>query len=331
VSIRRREFITLVGGAAAWPMAVRAQHGERTRRVGILIQLSEADPEAIARLGAFRTGLQSLGWRIGDNLLIDTRWDISTDERAHAAMVELLKLEPDVVVANSTVALRAAQQATHTVPIVFTTVIDPVGQGFVTNLAHPGGNTTGFSALEPAVGAKWLDLLKKTAPFVKRIAFMFNPERGPYGARISSFAQEAAQNFDIQYVAAPVAVPLDIETAIAALANEPSGGLIVSPDAFTVRNRKLIVDQANAYKLPAMYMTRNYAVEGGLISYGPNYLDHFRQAAIYVDKILKGDKPANLPVQEPVNFELVINLKTAKALGLDVPLQLLQIADEVIE
>ncbi len=330
--MRRREFITLLGGAAApWPRAARAQQGERMRRVGLLIQFPESDPQGQARIAAFREELQKRGWRIGGNLQIDYRWAVSNDERARSAAAELLELTPDVISANSTVPLRAVQQATRTVPIVFTTIIEPIGQGFVASLAHPGGNTTGFSYLEVSIGGKWMGLLKDIAPRVTRVACMFNPLRGPYSVGISHFAQEAAQRLEVQYVAAPVFEPTQIEPAIAPLAHEPNAGLIISPDAFTVTHRQQIITLAARYRLPAIYSERNLAVDGGLVSYGPDYVDHWRQAASYVDRILRGEKPADLPVQQPSKFYLAINLKTAKALGLDVPPTLLARADEVIE
>jgi putative tryptophan/tyrosine transport system substrate-binding protein len=264
--VTRREFITLVGGAAAWPLAARAQQPERMRSIGVLIHLAESDPEGQARLGAFRQGLVKLGWQVGRNLSIDYRWKASNDDQARAAVAELLKLSPDVILANSTVTLRAAQQATGAVPIVFTTVIDPVAQGFVTSLAHPGGHTTGFAYLESSVGGKWLDLLKEVAPGVTHVAFMFNPQRGPYSVEISHFVQEAAQRRAVQYVAAPVFESAEVETAMAALAREPGGGLIVSPDSFTVTNIGLIIDLAARHRLPAIYSERNFAADGGLIS-----------------------------------------------------------------
>ena len=330
--IQRREFITLLGGAAAaWPLVARAQQGERMRRVGLLIQFTESDPQGQARIAAFREELQKRGWRIGSNLQIDYRWAVSNDELARSAAVELLELTPDVISANSTVPLRAVQQATRTVPIVFTTIIEPIGQGFVSSLAHPGGNTTGFSYLVVSIGGKWMDLLKDIAPRVVRVACMFNPQRGPYSVGISYFAQEAAQRLGLQYVAAPVFEPAQIEPAIAPLAHEPNAGLIISPDAFTVTHRQQIIALAARYQLPAIYSERNFAADGGLVSYGPDYVDHFRQAASYVDRILRGEKPADLPVQQPSKFYLAINLKTANALGLEVPPTLLARADEVIE
>ncbi len=271
------------------------------------------------------------GWRVGDDLQIGVRWATSNDERARVAVAELLKLNPDLIFANSSVSLRAAQQATRTLPIVFTTVIDPVGQGFVASLAHPGGNTTGFSYLEPSVGGKWLDLLKQTAPRVTHVAFMFNPQRGPYSEGMSKFAAEAAQQLSVQYTAAPVYEAADIASVMTTLVREPGGGLIVSPDAFTVTHGTGIIDLALRNALPSIFAERNFAAAGGLVSYGADYVEHYRQAAIYVDRILRGEKPADLPVQQPAKFDLVINLKTAKALGITVPQALLVAADEVIE
>jgi ABC-type uncharacterized transport system substrate-binding protein len=329
--LKRREFITLLGGAAAWPLAASAQQNERMRRIGVLIQLAESDLEGRTRLAAFREVLQKLGWRVGGNLEIDTRWAVSSEEQARSATAELLRLAPDVIFANGTLALRAAQQATRTVPIVFTTVIEPVGQGFVASLSRPGGNITGFSYLGVSIGGKWLNLLKEIVPQVTHVACMFNPQRGPYNVGISHFAQDAAQGLAVRYVAAPVFEASQIEPVMTTLAREPGGGLIVSPDAFTVTHRELIIELAARYRLPAIYSERIYAATGGLISYGANYVDHFRQAASYVDRILRGEKPADLPVQQPSKFDLVINMKTAKALGLTIPNSVQLLADEVIE
>lgn len=241
--MKRREFVTLVGGSAiTWPLSVRAEQSDRVQRIAVLIQLERGDQDGQNRLSAFQDELQKLGWIVGKNPQIDYRWSISDEERGRLAAADLLKLKPDLIFANATPALRAAQQATSTIPIVFTTVIDPVGQGFVASLAHPGGNTTGFSALEPSVGGKWLDLLKQIAPGVTRVAFMYNPQRGPYGVRISTFVQEASQKLAVQYNAAPVFEPVEIEKAITVLASEPGGGLIVSPDAFTANYSKLFID-----------------------------------------------------------------------------------------
>jgi putative ABC transport system substrate-binding protein len=329
--MRRREFIVGFGIATVWPPAGRAQQTDRVRRIGVLIQYAESDPEGQTRLAAFREELQKLGWTVGGNLKIEYRWNVSNEERARSSTAELLKLAPDVIFANSTLPLRAVERATHTVPTVFTTIIDPVGQGFVASLAHPGGNVTGFSYLDVSVGGKWMVLLKEIAPRTTHAACMFNPQRGPYGERISLSAQEAAQKLEVEFIASPVFDPAHVEPIIRTLAHEPSGGLIVSPDAFTVTHRDDIVALAARYRLPAIYAERNFAVGGGLVSYGANYVDHFRQAASYVDRILRGAKPADLPVQQPSKFYLVINLKTARALNLDIPPTLLAVADEVIE
>jgi putative ABC transport system substrate-binding protein len=333
--VKRREFIKLLGGAAAlpglWPLAARAYQDDRMRRVVVLIQFAESDPEGQVRVVAFREELQKFGWGVGGNLQLDYRWAVTSEERARSAAAELLELTPDVIFANGTLALRAVQQATRAVPVVFTSIIEPVGQGFVASLARPGGNTTGFSYLEVSVGGKWLNLLKEIAPRITRVACIFNPQRGPYSVGISLFAQEAAQSLGVQYVAAPVFEPTQIEAAITTLAHEPNVGLIISPDAFTITHRQQIITLAARYRLPTIYSERNFAVDGGLVSYGPDYVDHWRQAASYVDRLLRGAKPADLPVQQPSKFYLVINLKTAKALGVDVPATLLAIADEVIE
>jgi putative tryptophan/tyrosine transport system substrate-binding protein len=309
--IGRRKFLATLGGAAvAWPLAARAQQRERMRRIGVLLQFSESDLAGQARIAAFGEELQKLGWSIGGNLQIDYRWAVSNEERARSAAADLLELTPDVISANSTLHLRAVQQATRTVPIVFTTIIEPVGQGFVASLAHPGGNTTGFSYLEVSIGGKWMNLLKEIAPRVTRVACMFNPQRGPYSVGISHFAEEAAQRLGVQYVAASVFEPTQIEAAITTLAHEPNGGLIISPDAFTVTHRQQIITLAARYRLPTIYSERNFVVDGGLVSYGADYVDQFRQAASYVDRILRGAKPVDLPVQQPSKFYLAINLKT---------------------
>ena len=325
--MRRREFITLLGGAAAWPIAARAQEGKRVRRVGVLASFPESDPELQLRLAAFRDALHRQGWQIGSNLQIDYRWDISTDERARAGTTELMNLEPDLIFANAAVALRAAQHATHTIPIVFTMIADPVGQSFIDSLPHPGGNTTGFSSFDLSVGGKWLDLLNDIVPG----AFIFNPQRGPYSAAISTFGEKAAEKHAVQYVAKPVLDPADIEPVMRTLAREPGGAVIVSPDQFTATHRKLIVNSANNNGLPAMYGVRDFIGDGGLASYGTDFVDQFRQAASYVDRILRGENPASLPVQQPIKFEFVINLQTARALGIGVPNSIQLLADEVIE
>jgi putative ABC transport system substrate-binding protein len=328
--MRRREFITGLS-ATVLPAVARAQQGDHSRRIGVLMQVAENDPEAQVRMAAFRDELKKYGWIIGGNLQIEYRWGASVEGRARTAARELVAQSPDAVFVNSTVPLRAMQEATSTVPIVFTSIIEPMGQGFIASLAHPGGNTTGFSYLEVSVGGKWLHLLKEVAPRTTHVACMFNPQRGPYSVGISLFAQEAAQQLGVQYVAAPVFEPAHIEPVMATVAREPNGAVIVSPDALTVTNRPQIIALAARYRLPAVYAERIFAADGGMLSYGADYVDHFRQAASYVDRILRGAKPADLPVQQPSKFYLVINLKTAGALGLAIPETLLATANELIE
>jgi putative ABC transport system substrate-binding protein len=330
--LRRRDFIALLGGsAAAWPDAARAQQSNRMRRIGALMNFSESNPQSRNRVAAFQQSIEKLGWTIGRNVLIDYRWYMGDDERARAATAELLRLSPDVILAHSVGAVRAAQKATRTVPIVFTAVSEPVAQGFVAGLAHPGANTTGFTNLEPSVGGKWLELLKEIAPRVTRIAFIFNPRLSPVTSLFIRSAQVAAPKFALETVEAPVQQATEIEAVMASIGREPGGGLILPPDTFTSSQHKLIVELASRYQLPAIYAFRDFVAAGGLVSYGPDVLDQFRRAASYVDRILRGEKPGDLPVQQPTKFEFVINLKTAKALGLDVPLHLQQLADEVIE
>ena len=329
--MRRREFITLVGGAAvAWPLAARAQQSSPVRRIGVLTPLAQGDPEGQARDVAFRQGLEKLGWTVGGNVRIDYRWGIDNIEKANAATEELLATAPDVILASTSRVITILQQATRTVPIVFTMIYEPVKQGFVQNLAHPGGNTTGFTAMEATVGAKWLELLKDIAPQVTRIAFMYSPDNpGPMQA--SRSVEAAATNFAVSVVKAPVHKPAEIEAAVTMLAREPGGGLIVPPDGFLLGYRKLIIGLVARYRLPAIYGEANFIPEGGLASYGVNISEQFRQAAFYVDRILRGEKAGDLPVQQPTKYEWVINLKTAKALGLSIQPGVLAQADEVIE
>jgi putative ABC transport system substrate-binding protein len=275
-------------------------------------------------------GLETLGWNVGRNLQIDYRFGVYDDDRAHTAIAELLKLSPYLILAQSVVATRAAQQATHTIPIVFTHISEPIAQGFVSNLAHPGGNTTGFSNLEPSVGTKWLELLKEFSPQMTRIAVMFSTAGSIYELFYRSI-EAVAPKFSVQTVAAPLHGPEDIEVVMTDLGRKPNGGLILLPDTLTTRYNKLIVELAARHRLPAMYAFQLFVAEGGLISYGPDLTDQFRQAPIYVDRIFRGANQGDLPIQEPTKFELAINLKTSKALGLDVPWHLQQLADEVIE
>jgi putative tryptophan/tyrosine transport system substrate-binding protein len=328
--MRRRAFITLFGGAAAaWPLAARAQQADRVRRIGVLMTQAADDPEGQSRLLALEQGLQESGWTIGRNVRIDTRWGAGDAERYRRYAAELVALAPDVILVNGPAALAQLQQATRSLPIVFTNVTDPVGAGFVVSVARPGGNATGFMLSEYSTSGKWLELLKEIAPRVTRAATIRDP------TLTSSVAQFAA----IQSAAASLGVELspidmrntgEIERTIAAFARAPNGGLIVTTGGTSTR-RSLIVTLAARHRLPAVYPFRYYVADGGLISYGPDPIDPYRRAAGYVDRILKGEKPADLPVQAPTKFELVINLKTAKALSLTVPETLLARADEVIE
>ena len=330
--MRRRDFITLLSGAAvAWPLAARAEQPNSMRRVGVFMNLSEADPEGQVRVAVLRQALEKLGWTVGSNLAIDYRWGVGDEDWTRVAVADLVRSAPDVILANGGPSIPPLLQATRTIPIVFTLVSEPVALGFVASLARPGGNITGFTNLEPTVGSKWLELLKEMASRVTRFAVMFNPETSTIGAQIFGSAKPAAQRFAVELVEARVRQPTDIETTIAALAREQRGGLIVAPDSFTQYHRKLVLDLAVRYKLPAIYPYRYYADEGGLMSYGVDTYDQYRQAAGYIDRILRGEKPADLPVLQPTKFELVINLKTAKALGLTVSRDMQLIADEVIE
>jgi putative tryptophan/tyrosine transport system substrate-binding protein len=329
--MRRREFVTMLGGAAAWPLVTRAQQGERVRRIGMLMASTADDPEYQARIAAFQQGLQQLGWSDGRNVRIDARWATTKPEdiRRHAA--ELVALAPDVLVSGTgTATVAPLLQATRTVPIVFVVVIDPVGAGFVASLARPGGNATGFTMFEYGISGKWLELLKEIAPRVTRAAVLRDP------AIASGIGQFAA----VQAVAPSVGVELspidvrdadEIERAVTAFARSSSGGMMVTASALATRHRDLIIALAARLQLPAVYASRFFVTGGGLISYGPDLVDQYRRAAGYVDRILKGEKPADLPVQAPTKYELAINLKTAKALGLAVPQSLLASADEVIE
>jgi putative tryptophan/tyrosine transport system substrate-binding protein len=330
--MRRREFIALLSsGVTAWPLAARAEQGERMRRVGALIVFPESDPSSRRRTAALEQELARLGWTFGRNLQIDYRWGVSGDERARAAAAELLALNPDLILANATTAAAAAQRATRTVPIVFTGVSEPVAQGFVASLTRPGGNITGFTNLEPSVSAKWLELLKEIAPGVTRVAIMFKPELSQAVPLFQDLLRTAAPKFAVKLIEIPVHDAADIEATLTALGREPGGGLIVLPDTFLASNLKLILETTARYRVPAIYPFRYFVGAGGLLSYGPDVDDQFRQAAGYVDRILRGAKTGDLPVQQPTKFEMGINMKTAKALGLRVPNTLLVAADEVIE
>ncbi|MFL5038308.1 MAG: ABC transporter substrate-binding protein [Xanthobacteraceae bacterium] len=330
--MRRREFIALLGGAAAvgWPRAARAQQGERVRRIGALIPRAVNDPESVARIAAFAQVLQQLGWAEGRNLRIDTVWAGGSVEaiRKHAA--ELVADAPDVILAHGGTTVGPLLIMTSALPIVFVSVTDPVGAGFVENLARPGGNATGFTLLEFSLSGKWLELLKEIAPGASRVAVLrdtSNPSQtAQYGA-----IQAVAPSLKVEVTPVNMRDASEIERAVASIARAPDGGLIVTAGAAAVRHRDLIVTLAARHKLPAVYWERFFAAAGGLISYGADVADQYRRAANYVDRILRGEKPAALPVQAPTKYELVINLKTAKALGLEIPPTLLARADEVIE
>ena len=327
--MKRRAFITLLGGAAAWPLAAGAQQGERMRRIGVLAPTAPDDAEAQTRFAALRQGLQRFGWIEGRNLQIDARWGAGDAGAIGSAATELAALAPDVIVASGSAAA-AILQATRTVPIVFVSVPDPVGSGFVESLAQPGGNATGFIMFEYGLSAKWLELLKEIAPSVTRAAVLRDPA---IVAGIGQFAviQSAAPSVGVDVSAINMRVGAEIERAVTAFARRPNGGLILTASALAAIHRDLVVSLAARYKLPAVYITRYFVAGGGLVSYGPDFVDQYRRAAEYVDRILKGEKPADLPVQAPTKYELVINLKTAKALGLDIPTTVLASADEVIE
>jgi putative ABC transport system substrate-binding protein len=327
--VKRREFITLVGVAATWPLVVRAQQPDRMRRIGVLMYLRADDAEGRARLVAFTQALKRLGWSEDRNVRIEIRWAVANDIRAHAA--ELVALAPDVLVAgNGTATVAPLLEATRTMPIVFVSVIDPVGAGFVASLAQPGGNATGFMDHEYSMGGKWLELLKQMAPRVTRAAVLRDPAVasgiGQFGA-----VQIVAPALGVELTPVDVRDAAEIERAGTALARGSNGGLIVTSSALAITHRELITRLAARHKLPAVYARRVFVTDGGLVSYGPDSVDQCRQAAGYVDRILRGEKPADLPVQAPTKYELIINLKTAKALGLDVPATLLASADEVIE
>ena len=328
--MRRREFITLLGGAAAWPVAARAQQGERMRRIGVLMPAAADDAEFRARVEAFLQALASLGWTDGRNVHIDTRWagGKGDDIRRHAA--ELAVLAPDVILALGTSTLAPLLQATRTVPIVFMALSDPVAAGFVDSLARPGGNATGFMNFEFSLSGKWLELLKQIAPGVTRVAVLRDPAISA-GIGLFSAIQSAAPSLRMDVSPVNMRDAGEIERAVAAFARSPNGGLILTGSGLANVHRDLIIMLAARHKLPAVYYERSFVTAGGLISYGADYVDQFRRAAGYVDRILKGEKPADMPVQAPTKYELVINLKTAKTLGLTVPPSLLASAGEVIE
>jgi putative ABC transport system substrate-binding protein len=329
--MRRREFITLLGGAIAWPIATRAQQGERARRIAVLMNNAEDDPEGQARAAAFRQGLQTLGWTEGKNLRIDWYWTAGDVRRIRGDVTQFADQPPDIIVANGRVTLSEAVQVIRSIPIVFVLVNDPVGQGFISSLARPGGNVTGFTFIEYAMFGKSLELLKKVAPAVTRVGFMFNPDTSAYYEQFLPAFETDARQYSIKLTVARVSTETEIDAAIAKLAAAPGGGLIVAPDAYTLVHRDLIVQSTAQHRIPAIYSYRQLIKEGGLMSYGPETSDIFRRSASYVDRILKGANPAELPAQAPAKFEFAINLKTATTLGLTVPPTVIALADEVIE
>jgi putative ABC transport system substrate-binding protein len=329
--VKRRDFVTLIGGAAAaWPLAARTQQRERVRRIGVLMYQAADDPEAQARNAAFLQGLQEAGWAIGRNMRIDARWGGGEADRVRRHAAELVALAPDIILASGGSTLGPLQQVTRTVPIVFAAVADPVGGGFVESLARPGGNITGFELFEYSIGGKWLEHLKQIAQRVTRVAVLRDAALVSGGGQLGAI-QSVAPSFGVQLSPVGMRDADEIERAVAAFAHSPNGGLILTASGSAVLHRDLIITLASRHKLPAVYWDRFYVIAGGLISYGPDSVDTFRRAAGYVDRVLKGEKPADLPVQAPTKYELVINLKTAKTLGLDVPPALLASADEVIE
>jgi putative ABC transport system substrate-binding protein len=328
--LRRRELMMLLGGAVVWPLATRAQQGERMRRVGVLVALAEGDPETKARVAKFREQLERLGWSEVRNVRIDLRFAGGSSDQFSKLAKELVALQPDVIVAHSTPVAAALQRETRTVPVVFVNVSDPIGAGYVAGLARPGGNLTGVLHYEPGIIGKWLAMLKEIAPHLARAAFVTNPKTTAYDY-FRGAAEAAAPSLAIEVVPTLVSDAAEIEHAIESFARRPNGGLIVPPDTTIVAHREVVVALAARHRLPAVYPFRLYVAAGGLMSYGTHQVDMFGQTASYVDRILRGANPADLPVQAPTKYQTTLNLKTAKALGLDVPPSLLVRADEVIE
>jgi putative ABC transport system substrate-binding protein len=328
--VKRRTFITLLGGAAAWPLAAWAQQPEGMRRIGVLMNTAADDPEGQARNTAFVQALQQFGWTEGRNIRIDNRWSAGNADRTRGYAAELVALAPEVILAPGSASAGPLLQTTRAVPIVFVTTVDPVGAGFVASLARPGGNATGFLAFEYGISAKWLELLKEVAPRVTRAAVIRDPAIAAGAGQLGAI-QSVAPSFGVELSPVNVRDATEIERDVAAFARAPNGGLIVTPSALTLNHRVQIITLAARHNLPAVYSDRHWVTGGGLISYGPDRVDQYRRAAGYVDRILKGERPADLPVEAPTKYELVINLKTAKALGLDVPPTLLARADAVIE
>jgi len=327
--VKRREFITLLGSAAAWPLAARSQTTDRMRRIALMMPYAESDSESQVRIAALHDSLEKLGWT-NRNLHVDYRWDVGNPEHARAVAKELVASAPDLIMPSTTQMLAAVQAETRTIPIVFVNVSDPVGTGLVTSIARPGGNITGFTNFEYATGGKWLEILKEIAPSVARVAVIANP-KNPNTALYLGTIEPAAPRFGLALSVAGVNDAAGIEQAIAAAAREPNGGLLIMPDPLTIVHRELIVAATTRHRLPAAYPYRYFVPLGGLFAYGIDSTDLYRGAGAYVDRILKGANPGELPIQQPTKFELAINLKTARALGLEVPVTLLALADEVIE
>jgi ABC-type uncharacterized transport system substrate-binding protein len=329
--MRRRDFIAVIGGGAAWPIAARAQQAARLRQVAILRGEVAGDPEGLRNSSALIQGLEALGWTQGRNVRIELRWAGGSVDAMKALAKELVALEPDVIVVVSTPVTAVVMQETHTIPIIFVQNFDPVGSGLVKSLVTPEGNVTGFTSYEPAIGSKWLELLKGVAPQVARVAIIYNPQTAPYAGTFLRSIEAAGPTFAVQPIAMPIQDAGTIEKAIEAFAREANGGLMVLPDVTTTVHEKLIVKLAGQHRLPAIYPWRHYVTAGGLMCYAVDLPVLWRRAASYVDQVLKGEKPANLPVQQPTKFELVINLTAAKAVGLTIPASLLSLADDLID
>jgi putative tryptophan/tyrosine transport system substrate-binding protein len=332
IRIQRREFIATLGSvAAAWPLPAEAQRAAGVRHVAFLHPYAEDDPEVLARVIAFREGLNELGWTESRNIRIEHRYSGGDLDRIRAYAAELVRSAPDLIVGSGTPITAALKQATVTIPIVFNVVNDPIGQGLVASLSQPGGNLTGFTFIDFPLIGKWLEMIKEIAPGVRRVTLMFSPETSPFYPAFLRELGAAPETLAVELSTSPVHDEAEVEAAVTAFAHEPGGGLIAAPDAFMNNHRRAIMTLTEQHRLPAIYGHRQFVAEGALISYGPDTADIVRRSAAYVDRILKGEKPASLPVQQPTKYELVINLKTAKALGLDVPVHLQQLADEVIE
>jgi putative ABC transport system substrate-binding protein len=327
--MQRRDFLGVLGGAAVWPFAARAQQPGRIRLVAVLLGTAESDPEAQSLISATRHRLEELGWSEGRNIRIENRWTAGDNDRLRTYAAELAQLKPDVIVCEGTPVVAAVQQATRTIPIVFVNANNPIGSGFVASIARPGGNITGFVSSEPAMGGKWLETLKEIAPDVARVGLVYNPQTHT-GQNFQSI-ESVSQALAVKAIRLPFSNAAEIETALGDFAREPNGGLLVLPDNSTILHRSLICTLADRHRLPAIYPFRRFITSGGLTYYAADTKDMYRKLADYVDRILKGAKPADLPVQTPTKFELIINLKTAKALGLSIPPTLLVRADEVIE